>query len=251
MNTRFIIVGAARTGSTLLVRTLNSLPNIRCHGELLLPDNVRGYEDGFDPAKATADRRADRLNRLRQERDADPLGFIRNALQDPSGATGFKAIYSTLFHPTWSNLFDKLLADSGFKIVHLVRRDNLRRYVSEQVLQAGGPIHSAAGGRADRRVTLDIDIDAFAAHCQELEEETRRVRSLIEQLDTLELLYEDLAADTTGTVRCVCKFLSVAVDPTNIQPALSKVGASDLRDTINNYDALLQHPVTRPFLVSD
>ena len=35
MGNRFIIIGAPRTGSTLLVRTLNSIDGICCHGELL------------------------------------------------------------------------------------------------------------------------------------------------------------------------------------------------------------------------
>ena len=64
MRVKFVIVGAARTGSTLLVRTLNTLEGVRCHGELLGPENVRGYEDGFDLVKASKSEREARTRRL-------------------------------------------------------------------------------------------------------------------------------------------------------------------------------------------
>ena len=63
MSVTFVIVGAPRTGSTLLVRTLNSIDGIRCHGELLGEEAVRGYEDGFDAAEATLDARQARSAR--------------------------------------------------------------------------------------------------------------------------------------------------------------------------------------------
>ena len=53
----FVIVGAPRTGSTLLVKTLNSLAGVCCHGELLGSQNVRGYEDGFDLVNASKSER--------------------------------------------------------------------------------------------------------------------------------------------------------------------------------------------------
>ena len=56
MSVKFVIVGAPRTGSTLLVKTLNSLDGVCCHGELLNVPMVRGYEDGFDLLTASGRR---------------------------------------------------------------------------------------------------------------------------------------------------------------------------------------------------
>ena len=80
MTARFVIVGAPRTGSTLLVRTLNGISGVRCHGELLQRNVVRGLEDGFDPEQATADERKARAQRLYDEREAGPVEFIEKAL---------------------------------------------------------------------------------------------------------------------------------------------------------------------------
>ena len=88
----FVIVGAPRTGSTLLVKTLNSLPGVCCHGELLGSQNVRGYEDGFDLVNASKSEREERLQRLLLERDSDPVGFMQRALSSDNTACGFKAL---------------------------------------------------------------------------------------------------------------------------------------------------------------
>ena len=85
MSTKFVIVGAPRTGSTLLVKTLNTLDGVRCHGELLGLDTVRGYEDGFDLANASKQARDDRSQRLLQARNQDPVGFIEQALERKRG----------------------------------------------------------------------------------------------------------------------------------------------------------------------
>ncbi len=77
---KFVIVGAPRTGSTLLVKTLNNLDGVCCHGELLGPENVRGYEDGFDLVKASKSEREARSQRLLLERNSDPIGFIDRTL---------------------------------------------------------------------------------------------------------------------------------------------------------------------------
>ncbi|MDZ7784587.1 MAG: hypothetical protein U5K56_17155 [Halioglobus sp.] len=93
-------LGAARTGSTLLVRTLNSLEGVRCHGGLL-GKRVRGYEDDFDPAAASPAEREARMAALQHERDADPAGFIRRALAGDCRASGFKAMYAAFLDPRW------------------------------------------------------------------------------------------------------------------------------------------------------
>ena len=56
MSTRFVIVGAARTGSTLLVRTLNSIDGVCCHGELLAQHatGLQGLETNLARAAAAA-----------------------------------------------------------------------------------------------------------------------------------------------------------------------------------------------------
>ena len=251
MSVQFVIVGAPRTGSTLLVKTLNNLDNVRCHGELLGVNGVRGYEDGFDLENASQAQRDARLARLLEQRRADPLGFIRLALTSDCAATGFKALYAALQHPDWRALVDELLRTGATRFIHLVRNNELRRYVSEQILLAGGPIHSATGGRSEQSVSVHIDIDAFARARQDMRAEVQRVRERLAGCPVLELDYESLSRDTPTAVAGVCAFLGLRVEPGAIVPALRKVGAADLRAGVSNYDELLASEVTRELLLAD
>ena len=251
MSVKFIIVGAPRTGSTLLVRTLNSLNGICCHGELLGPDNVRGYEDGFDLLSASKSERDDRASRLVEERNQNPAAFMQKALTTKHTATGFKALYSSFANPRWRQVTNALLEGKEIRFVHLTRNNSLRRYTSEQVFQAGGANHSAEGGRADKRVTVAIDIDAYLARCAEIDSESRELTGRLAGQAVLDISYEALGADTGATVSHVCQFLGMNIAPSAIVPALQKVGAPDLRNAVSNYQELLDHEATRALALSD
>ncbi|MDZ7784550.1 MAG: sulfotransferase [Halioglobus sp.] len=247
MSAKFVIVGAARTGSTLLVRTLNSLEGVRCHGELL-GDRVRGYEDDFDPTAASPAEREARMAALKRERDADPVAFIGAALAGNQRASGFKALYAAFLDPRWRAVIDSLLADEDVRFIHLRRRNGLRRFVSETVLRAGGPNHSAAGGRSEQRVRVHIDVGEFKRVEAQIARQAAQIDELLSGQSVFELSYEALADDTPAAVSRVCDFLGLAVSPPDIRPALHKVGAADIRDTVSNYRELLDDPAIRPFL---
>jgi LPS sulfotransferase NodH len=250
MGNNFIIVGAPRTGSTLLVRTLNSLEAVCCHGELLA-EAVRGYEDGFDPLESNKSERETRAKRLLQQRDQDPRGFIQNALNTRHTATGFKTLYSSLANPRWHEVTKTLLAMPDMRFIHLTRHNSLRRFISEQILQSGGANHSGAGGNSEKKVKVHIDIDSYLSHTAELEAEEKRIMSLLPHQKTLEISYEQLSADIATTVASVCQFLGLDTRPPDIKPALKKVGAADLKDSVSNYQELLDHPATRKLLLAD
>lgn len=251
MTRKFLIIGAARTGSTLLVKTLNTIPGVRCHGELLGPNKVRGFEDGVDLEHTSAQERAARERRLLEARNADPLGFLHTAMSGPEAAAGFKMIYSTLALPQWQATIDALLADKNLWYIHLARRNNLRRYVSEEIANNGGPIHSGAGGRADVPAQITVDIDAFLANNAQVEAEHASVAARLPAQRTLDVTYERLATDTAAALRQVCRFLGVDPGEREIIPALEKVGAKDLSSTVSNYQQLLDNPLTRAMALSD
>lgn len=250
MRVKFVIVGAARTGSTLLVRTLNTLEGVRCHGELLGPENVRGYEDGFDLVKASKGEREARTRRLLLERNTDPVPFIDRALTSAHAATGFKALYSAFLNPRWSDVIAFLQTLPEIRFVHLTRENSLRRYISEQILLEGGPNHSGAGGKSEIPIKVRVDINAFLAKSAEIETERAALVALLSQQPVLDITYEELAADTAATVVRVARFLGLTTLPSAIEPALQKVGATDLNDTVSNHQELLDHAATRAYLGS-
>jgi LPS sulfotransferase NodH len=250
MTMKFIIVGAARTGSTLLVRTLNSLGDMCCHGELLGATQVRGYEDNFDPQQATQAEREARTKRLLKDRTRDPLEFVQRALTSDAKATGFKMLYREFLNPQWQEARASLFDTPGIRFIHLTRGNHLRRFVSEQILLAGGPNHSGAGGRSEKSLSVHIDIPEFLQSIAEVEASAREISSILSNQQVLDITYEELALDTAGTVVDVCKFLDIPVAPANISPALKKVGSTDLSNSVSNYQELLDDPATRALALS-
>jgi LPS sulfotransferase NodH len=251
MGVKFVVVGAPRTGSTLLVKTLNSVDGIRCHGELLNMRFVRGYDDGFEPLVATKEEREERHQQLLVQRNNDPVAFILKALTSDQQATGFKALYSAILEPAWLGVMETLAQAQDVHFIHLIRRNHLRRFVSERILMEGGPNHSGAGGKSDRQLTVEISIEEYQQRCVEIEAEMARIGSVLDGHSVFELSYEDLSRDTAGAVTGVCHFLGLDTSAQDIEPALSKVGASDLRDTVSNFQQLLEHPDTRELAMSD
>ncbi len=251
MGTKFVIVGAPRTGSTLLVKTINNLNGVCCHGELLGPEHVRGYEDGFDLVKASKSEREARTQRLLLERNTDPVDFIDRILAADHTATGFKALYSAFLDPRWREVVAFLQTTPAIKFIHLTRKNTLRRYISEQILLEGGPNHSGAGGKSDMLIKVRVDIDAFLRRSSQIAAEGNEISSLLAKQTVLDITYEELSADTAATVARVCEFLALANNPADIKPALNKVGAANLSDAVSNYQELLNHPATRALALTD
>lgn len=251
MSKKFVIVGAPRTGSTLLVKTLNSLDTICCHGELLAPNHVRGYEDGAALIYMSKAARESRMQRLLQERDEDPVGFIDRALDTSAARTGFKVLYNAFLNPRWNNVIGHLQSLEDIRFIHLTRENALRRFISEQISGHGGPIHSAAGGKSQAPVSIHVDIDLFLRRSSELAAQASALSALLSQHHVLETNYESLAADTPAAIAQVCHFLGLDTASSDIKPALKKVGAKDLKDSVSNYRELLNHPATRELAFAD
>ena len=95
-----------------------------------------------------------------------------------------------------------------------------------------------------------MDIDAFLARQAEIADADKTFRSLIAGREVLDVSYEAMAEDIAAEVGRVCAFLNPAIDTSGTRAALSKVGASDLRDTVSNVDALLAHDATREFVLA-
>ena len=250
MTVRFALVGAPRTGSTLLRMTLDGLEGCRCQGELLAPQRVRGYGAAGARAALSRSERAAQQESLLAERRRDPVAFLLRALdRGAERASGFKVLYGSLLAPEAADVRRALVADRSWRIIHLVRGNALRRYVSEEVLRAGGPANSRSPRGPDATSpTLRLDPEHFARRCEEIEVQRARVDRLIAGNPRLDLSYEALAADVPGSVARVADFLGLRVDGARIEPALQRVGSDDLRGVVSNLDEVRDHPSLRPHL---
>src|SRR5262249_26215232 len=124
--TRFIILCAARTGSTMLRHMLNSHPNVRCHGEVMTGrglDSLAGDRDGDAAVTRT----------LLDRRGSDPQGFLEDVVLDPGSAkaVGFKIKYEELLLSDYAWLLGWLKSHREIRVIHLTRENRLKRLVSE------------------------------------------------------------------------------------------------------------------------
>ena len=114
-----MIACAARTGSTMLVRTLRSHPDLIVHGEVW-GDHMVGV-DGPLGVRCGEDQDAwDALQDLRFRAPAHALDMFLDPHQAQS--VGFKLKFDELVRPEWAGLRRLVEDDAGIAIVFLHRR---------------------------------------------------------------------------------------------------------------------------------
>ena len=149
---KFLIITQPRSGSSFLTSCLNSHPQIHCsRGSLFTKHNLSPIK-GFKPGFLTVDRKKSPYYKYRSASFKRQIAhrFRRNKLiheflsawyaryQD-SEAVGFKVNYSQI------NKYPATISwikQNDVKIIHLVRNNLLKRYVSNKIAIARDRHHS-------------------------------------------------------------------------------------------------------------
>lgn len=231
---RFMIACAARTGSTMLVRTLRSHPGLIVHGEVW-GDGMVGLDGPLahaceaDPAAFAA------LEAARFDAPAETL----HRFLDPYGAhaVGFKLKFDELVRPQWSGIRQQVEADHGLRIVFLHRHDLLRRYLSHQiVLRQTGVTNVPAGGDVPGIAPFEVDIQDCLRDIAETRARSREFEAAFAAHPSLQVVYEDLAADPQAECERVFGFLGVA--PVAVRVATERIVRAPPDTLVLNYEAL-------------
>lgn len=182
---KFVILAMPRTGSTLLTTTLNTHPEITCHGEIFRR-NIKKIQG---PVKI--------LNKVDSEfQDEDyridnPFKLLGNIfrLEEKSTCIGFKLML--VQHPT---LMENIIKDkTDFKIIFLKRDNVLSVYSSDKIAQATG--QNIAGRKSNiKTVKVEFDATSFEAFLNKYENKYHNTKQLLESVNRehLELEYNDL-----------------------------------------------------------
>lgn len=229
---RFMIACAARTGSTMLVRTLRSHPQLIVHGEVW-GDNMVGVDGPL--AQACESDHALR-DALEARRFAQPERVLRETFLDPHHAqsVGFKLKYDELVRPQWQEIRRLVQADNDLAIVFLHRRDLLRRYLSHQVvLRQTGITVVAAGGTPPPVQPFAVDIDDLLRDIAETRRRTREFEAAFAAHQALHIAYEDLSVDPQAQCDRVFAFLGVEVAPVRV--ATEKIVRTPPETLVLNY----------------
>lgn len=231
---RFMVACAARTGSTMLVRTLRGHPGLVMHGEVW-GERMVGL-DGPLARECEADRAAfDALERARFAHPADSMRCFLDA--HGAQAVGFKLKFDELVRTEWSGIRRLVEADAALRIVFLHRRDLVRRYLSHQVvLRQTGVTNVPAGGALPEVAPFAVDIDDCLRDIAETRRRGREFEAAFAAHPSMRMDYEDLAADPQAQCDRVFAFLGLA--PAPVRVATERIVRTPPEALVLNYPEL-------------
>lgn len=229
----FVIIGAERTGSNLLVGAVAQQKAIACAGELFNPKLAeKGIVPWFegsptDPNLLHAIRKSGARNlHARLIADAAAGGAVR---------AGFKLLY-------YQGLVDYRILSflaglPELKVVHLFRENRLRRWISHHRAETTDSWY-VAKGNGKPSAAPPITLDAW---------ETVKDFAYITMLEglysaffapnaTLNLVYEEFSADLGDTGNRFAEFLNVPIQ--GFEARSRKTGAASLRAEVDNLDQI-------------
>lgn len=232
---KFVIVGVRRTGTTLIRTTLDSHPQVRCHGASFrygsrsCPTEGANYQTGYQKyVRASLRRRIqDRLiPKCTVERYLENL-YSGNACQ----AVGFKLLEND-FHQF--PYIMKYLRRHQIRVIHIVRRNVLKTLISRQVkkVRQFGQSRQAV---AITRITLDEN--KLLKHLERIDRANQKWIRETSGLPYLQISYESYVSDKEEELKRMLTFLDVEYLP-NLTSPLTKVNPDDIQQILINYEAV-------------
>lgn len=222
--TRFICVGNPRTGSTLLMRSLNNHSRIIGYGEIVKDiDRYPGHYHEFGHGEALFRR--------------DPVHFLETKVfggYPPAvAAVGFKVFYHHAPRDTaWGKaVWDYLLGQPDLKILHLKRRNLLKTFLSRKQAGITGEYIKYTTNGADAALTLDPD--EALAFFEKMREGEAEYDALLAGRPLIEVIYENLTREYDAEMRRIQAFLGV--EPEDVNPGTDKRPSRSLSSQIENY----------------
>lgn len=224
----FVIFAGMRTGSNFLERNLNSLPDLRCYGEL------------FNPYFIAHEHQEAYLGITLSERERDPMALVRKVRAETQGLAGFR-----LFHDHDKRIRDEALRDPRCAKIILMRNP-VDSYVSYKLAMATDQwVLTDAKGQRDsgaihfEKKEFETQVEDYAQYIREI----RRVLQVAGQT-AFDLRYEDLQNIEVlqGLVQYLCsshelKRFDRSLKKQNPEPLPTKVANLDeLRNILSGLD---------------
>lgn len=228
---RAIILTTQRTGSTFLVWSLNSHPEIECAGELLIgaPDKpARGYRGAFQKLyklhsiiKTGAWLPARRINRFFADGEV--------------GVRVFKVMYSHLKYPPSLRYLQR---HKEIRVIHLHRQNLLKLHVSQLLMPKRKRVQTT---EPVAPISVRVNPAEAITGMRQARKRHEYFASIFEAHSRLPISYETLIDGqflNAETGRRICEFLGVAYQP--MTAPQKKMNPKSLRDMVTNYDELAE-----------
>lgn len=233
---RFLILSSARSGSTFLVGLLRSHPQVRCEGEIFHdqhPDKIFWAEM----------QKSETSQEMLDLRDSDPAAFLDKYIYQPDGeqvsATGFKIFYYHAVREDWAPVWSALQADKDLRVIHLIRRNQLARVLSDKIANQTNQWFSLEENSESPDLTVHLDPDRCKKEFERAARDHAKFADAFAGHPMLELSYEDLAADLGKASELITGFLSI--ESRDLCTGLKKQNRRPAGDVIENYGELADY----------
>ncbi len=222
-DTRFVLFGRGRSGTTALVSMLDDVPGLQCEGEVLHDYVPFPYRHVLGRAAWSS----------AAGYGCKILSYqIKDVQRPPEPRTDF---LRTLHH------------EHDFRILYL-RRKNLLRHALSNIRARRETFHRKKSDPDAKPTALSVDPSHVLEWMQNSKALSEYEHSLLEGVPYLSLTYEEHIRHADGhqsTVDLICDFLEIESSP--VESSYRKVAPRSLKDRVANYDELSQRLEGTPY----
>lgn len=234
--TKFVIFTTPRTGSTLLIKSLDNHPDVFCAGEVFFFKGAIYHNEWRYPFIKLPI--GSKLNYLVNYPKIflslkNFLNKFFNTNQKGEKARGFKLMhFQTLYTP---GIFD-YLKNNDVKVIVLIRKNILRNTLSDLRARATKVYHNEKGA-ADNIPKFKVDLNELGKKMKQIEGFNVQLEKASEGLNRKIVYYEDFE-QWESTLSGVLQFIQVADIP--VKAVSQKLNPDKLEDMIENYTEFCQ-----------
>jgi hypothetical protein len=190
------------------------------------------------------------LEDVREEiRSQGVAGYLERCLRRKGfeRALGFKVLYYQL-QASYARrqgltelrgAADYLVGRRDLRIIHLKRRNRLRRLVSAELAAAKEEFWRVEGDSAGTQPTVRLSPERCRKNFERTREQEAVYDRLFESHAMIEVIYEDLASDPQQVCDRVFRFLRLPCR--KVHSRMVKQNTRGLREVLENYDQLKTH----------
>lgn len=229
--TKFIILCRSRTGSNFLLNQLQFHENIRMFYEIFSQD--QSPKEFWDYINYD-------IQNIKNIKQNDPIKFIETFLfrEMPLNvkAVGFKLFYYHAQKAKTQEIWQYLQDYQELKIIHLVRKNLLQTYVSQQIALTTNSWYLKSGQQVKSNPAIALDYEQTIKAFEETKKLEAENDTFFQNHQIIKVFYEDLVKNNRSEIAKIQNFLNVK--PTPVSISTKKRSPQSLQQAIQNYSEL-------------